>query len=258
NTIVYLYEVSVSVKEGDSVTLHTDVKTNQQEDIKWYFNDTRIAQISGDLSKICTDVQCNEGTERFRDRLKLDHQTGSLTITNITNTDSGLYELKIISSSTSSDKNFNVAVNGVPATEREEMKGNEGESVTLDPGVTKHPNDVMTWFFNDSLVAEVTGDQSKICTDDQCDERIRDRLQLDHQTGSLTIMNIRTTDSGVYHLQISSSSSFSISRVKRFNVTVTGGEYIIQSFHAFSFEKKKKKKTFTILNQPASVGVWTV
>ncbi|KTG37796.1 hypothetical protein cypCar_00039479 [Cyprinus carpio] len=216
-------EVSVSVKEGDSVTLHTDVKTNQQEDIKWYFNDTRIAQISGDLSKICTDVQCNEGTERFRDRLKLDHQTGSLTITNITNTDSGLYELKIISSSTSSDKNFNVAVNGVPATEREEMKGNEGESVTLDPGVTKHPNDVMTWFFNDSLVAEVTGDQSKICTDDQCDERFRDRLKLDHQTGSLTIMNIRTTDSGVYHLQINStSSSFSISRVKRFNVTVTG------------------------------------
>ncbi|XP_059399361.1 uncharacterized protein LOC132131356 [Carassius carassius] len=318
--------VLVSVMEGDSVTLHTGVQTDQQEDIKWYFKDTRIAQISGDLSKICTDDQCNEGTERFRDRLKLDHQTGSLTITNITNTDSELYELKIISSSSSSDKIFSVTVNGVSAAEQEEVKEGEsvtldpgetkspndvmtwyfndiliaeitgdqrterfrdrlkldhqtgsltitnitntdselyelkiissssssdkifsvtvngvsaaeqdevkeGESVTLDPGVTKHPNDVMTWYFNDILIAEITGDQSEICTDDQCEERFRDRLKLDNQTGSLNITNTRTTDSGLYKLQISIiSSSFSISRVKRFNVTVTSGVYIIQSF----------------------------
>ncbi|XP_026115693.1 uncharacterized protein LOC113094211 [Carassius auratus] len=204
--------VSVSVMEGDSVTLYTGVQTDQQEDIKWYFKDTRIAQVSGDLSYICTDVQCNEGTERFRDRLKLDNQTGSLTMTNISNTDSGLYELKIISSSSSSDKIFSVTVNGVSADEEEV---NEGESVTLDPGVTKSPNDVMTWYFNDILIAEITGDQ--------CNERFRDRLKLDHQTGSLNITNTRTTDSGLYKLQISIiSSSFSISRVKRFNVTVTG------------------------------------
>ncbi|KAL0149457.1 hypothetical protein M9458_055245, partial [Cirrhinus mrigala] len=84
--------------EGDSVTLHTGVKTNQQDRIRWYFNDTRIAQITGDLSKICTDVQCNEGTERFSRRLKLDHQTGSLTIMNITNKHSGVYKLLISSS----------------------------------------------------------------------------------------------------------------------------------------------------------------
>ncbi len=98
--------------DGDSVTLHTNVKTKQQEDIKWYFNDTRIAQISGDLSFICTDVQCNEGTERFRDRVKLDHQTGSLTITNTRNIDSGVYDLKIISIRNSSEKTFNVTVHG--------------------------------------------------------------------------------------------------------------------------------------------------
>ncbi|XDV24030.1 hypothetical protein PO909_028327, partial [Leuciscus waleckii] len=102
----------VSVMEGDSVTLNTGVQTNQQDRIKWYYNDTRIAQINRDQSKICTDVQCNNDTERFRDRLKLDHQTGSLTITDTRNTDSGVYKLKIISSSTYSDKIFSVSVTG--------------------------------------------------------------------------------------------------------------------------------------------------
>ncbi|XP_016381034.1 junctional adhesion molecule C-like isoform X2 [Sinocyclocheilus rhinocerous] len=217
---VYRDRVSVSVMEGDSVTLHTGVQTNQQEYIKWYFSGLRIAQISGDLSDICTDVQCNVGTERFRDRLQLDNQTGSLAITNITTTHSGLYKLVVLSSRSDSEMMFAVSVTGVSAAERDEMK--EGESVTLDPGVTKHPNDVMTWFFNEILVAEITGDQSKICTDDECDERFRDRLQLDNQTGSLTITNTRSTDSGLYHLQInSSSSSFSFRRVKSFSVSDT-------------------------------------
>uniref|UniRef100_A0A8C1TDX8 Immunoglobulin domain-containing protein n=1 Tax=Cyprinus carpio TaxID=7962 RepID=A0A8C1TDX8_CYPCA len=218
--------------EGDSVTLYTDVKTNQHEKIKWFFNDTRIAQITGDLSKICTDVQCNEGTERFRDRLKLDHQTGSLTIMNITNTDSGLYKLQIISSSSISEKIFSVAVHDVPAAERDEMQRKtlkEGESFTFDPGDIKNTDDVMVWYFNDSVITEITGDQSKICSDDECKERFRDRLKLDHQTGSLTITNTRTTDSGEYKLQISSRRfiihrhhSISIISEKNFSVT---GEY---------------------------------
>ncbi|XP_058616459.1 uncharacterized protein LOC131530291 isoform X2 [Onychostoma macrolepis] len=211
--------------DGDSVTLHTNVETKQQEDIKWYINDTRIAQISGDLSFICTDVQCNKGTERFEDRLELDYKTGTLTIRDIRTTDSGLYELKIISIRNSSEKTFNVTVHGVPAAERDEMKRKsvkEGESVTLDPGVIKNPNDLMTWHFNDICIAEISEEPRMICTDVQCkdgDERFRDRLKLDHQTGSLTITNITITDSGLYKLQIS-SSRFSITR--SFSVAVTG------------------------------------
>ncbi|KAL0161263.1 hypothetical protein M9458_044988, partial [Cirrhinus mrigala] len=205
-----VYAVPVSVTEGDSVTLHTEFERKHQESIKWYVSSIRIAQIN---------VQCNEGTERFRDRLKLDHQTGSLTITNIRITDSGEYELII--SSSSSEKIFSVSVTDVPPTEPYEKK--EGESVTLDAGVIKHPNNVMTWYFNDTLITEITGNQSKICTKDQCNKRFRDRLKLDHQTGSLIITNIRITDSGEYKLKIniSSSSTFSITRVKRFSVSIT-------------------------------------
>ncbi|KTF92014.1 hypothetical protein cypCar_00049622, partial [Cyprinus carpio] len=97
--------------ERDSVTLHTNVETNQQGKIRWYFSDTRIAEINGDLSFICTDVQCKDGDERFRDRLKLDHQTGSLTIMNIRTNDSGVYELIISSKKKNEgDTTFNFAV----------------------------------------------------------------------------------------------------------------------------------------------------
>ncbi|KAL1251698.1 hypothetical protein QQF64_019494 [Cirrhinus molitorella] len=218
--------VTVSVMEGDSITLYSDVTTTQQKEIYWYCNDTRIAVITGDLSKICTDVQCNEGTERFRDRLNLENQTGSLTIMNINTADTGLYQLKTFNNGKSSDKIFIVTVLDAPDADLGKGKiisAMEGESVTLDPDVIKNTNYVMMWYFNDTLIAVMTGDQSKICTDDQCRERFRDRLKLDHQTGSLTITNIRTTDSGLYKLQINSSipqHSVSITSLKRFILTV--------------------------------------
>ncbi|KTG05021.1 hypothetical protein cypCar_00047791, partial [Cyprinus carpio] len=103
-------EVSVSVMEGDTVTL-IYAETNKQEDIKWYFNYTQIAEIVGNHTKIYTDKQ---GEERFGNRLKV-NQTGSLTITNITNTDSGLYKLQINSSS---EKIFNVTVNDITSVKQ--------------------------------------------------------------------------------------------------------------------------------------------
>jgi len=144
-----------------------------------------------------------------------------------------------------------VCISGVSAAERDEVKREsvkEGESVTLHPGVIRKPSDVMMWYFNETLIAEITGDQSQICTDDQCKERFRDRLKLHHQTGSLTITNTTNTHSGLYKLQmIFINSTFSITRVKRFSVSVIG-ECIIQPLNPFSLEEKQKQ--FNIFNQP--------
>ncbi|XP_026054528.1 uncharacterized protein LOC113040392 [Carassius auratus] len=213
--------VSVPVSEGDSVTLLTHIKKKQDDRIRWYSLNTCIAQITRDQSRTCETVQCKES---FRDRLKLDHQTGSLTITNITNTDSGLYELKI--NANRNTDTFNVSVHGVSAAERDTMKRKsvkEGESVTLDPGVIKRPIDPVRWYVNITLIAEITEDQSKICEDVQCEERFRDRLKLDNQTGSLTITDTRTTDSGDYTLKISRSRNhYTVTSIKSITVSVTG------------------------------------
>ncbi|KAL1251708.1 hypothetical protein QQF64_019504 [Cirrhinus molitorella] len=136
----------------------------------------------------------------------------------------------MISNSSSNSKIYRITVNGVPAAQRDEMNTKsivEGESVTLDPSVS-NPNNSLMWYFNDTLIAEITRDQSKICTDIQCSDKFQDRLKLGQQTGSLIITNARTTDSGHYKLQISSSSSIrnrrhsiDVTSVKNFKVSVT-------------------------------------
>ncbi|XP_026054523.1 uncharacterized protein LOC113040387 isoform X2 [Carassius auratus] len=211
--------VYVFVMKGDSVTLHTNITMNRRERFKWYFIDDLIAQINGDLGYNCTYVQCNRKDERFRDRLKLDHQSGDLMIANISTSDTGVYRLQTFPGR-QIKKAFNVDVKGVSA-EMKEKSVKEGESVTLDTPEEKNNNNLLMWYFNETLIAKITGDPMEICKDVQCKERFRDRLKVD-LFGSLTITNIRTTDSGLYQLQITRSSNrFSITSIKSFTVTVT-------------------------------------
>ncbi len=97
---------SVSVMEGDSVTLHCDLTQIQKFNlIEWRFGDSVIAQT------VKKDISYPSHTEIFRDRLQLD-QTGSLTIKNMKAKHAGLYELQIRHSAGTTDRKFNVTVYG--------------------------------------------------------------------------------------------------------------------------------------------------
>ncbi len=102
---------SISVMEGDSVTLNTDVtETQKYLFIQWMFGSTRIAEVN----RLTQTNSTYDADERFRDRLNLD-QTGSLIITHTRTTDSGLYQLNIVSQETSYMR-FNLTVYGKKIT----------------------------------------------------------------------------------------------------------------------------------------------
>ncbi len=99
----------------------------------------------------------------------------------------------------------------------------EGDSVALDSGFTEMIDyDLIRWRFGseNTLIAQINVMVGRIIVyDDVLDERFRDRLKLDHQTGSLIITNTRTEHTGLYKLQIHSvSKSFSLSVYGELNI----------------------------------------
>ncbi|XP_050959666.1 uncharacterized protein LOC127161070 [Labeo rohita] len=212
---------SGSVMEGDSVTLQTNTELQSDYVILWAFGQqqTLIGQIIKQAG-IFSTFDVLDG--RFRDRLKMDHQTGSLTITNTRTTDSGLYEVGVIvGRRRDTTYRFNVTVSGVFA-DLDAVKSvsvMEGDSVTLQTNTELQTEDRIMWTFgiSETRIADIDKKTRMFSMYDVLDGRFRDRLKLDHQTGSLTITNTRTTDSGLYQVIISSRKAR-----YRFNVTVSG------------------------------------
>ncbi|KAA0712033.1 hypothetical protein E1301_Tti012768 [Triplophysa tibetana] len=195
----------LSVNEGDSFTLssgHTELGDNV---MTWRFKDKDITTVSEHQTSVCVE-------DELKDRVHVDPQTGSLTVTNSRTEDSGLYQLQI--STEKSERKFTVTV-------REKIRKvsvMEGESFTLNTGdaFTQRP-DMIKWEFKHKCIAELTGKRPSAAVVVDKDKRFTDRLELDHQTGSLTVTNTRTTDSGLYTLKIGSEDSD-----RKFSVTVRG------------------------------------
>ncbi|KAI2650525.1 T-lymphocyte surface antigen Ly-9 [Labeo rohita] len=95
-----LYGVKiVSVTEGDSVTLHTDVVDTEMPrsflyQIEWRWLQPEHTRIATVFWRNSVTYHITYYDERFRGRVQVDSQTGSLTIRNIRSTDSGLYRMQ--------------------------------------------------------------------------------------------------------------------------------------------------------------------
>uniref|UniRef100_A0A8C1QQT0 Immunoglobulin domain-containing protein n=1 Tax=Cyprinus carpio TaxID=7962 RepID=A0A8C1QQT0_CYPCA len=183
------------VKPGDSVTLNSGLTEMKDDDeIQWRFGyvNTLIAEINKQADNMTVYEDVLDG--RFRNRLKLDNQTGSLTITNIRHEHTGIYKLE----RKSLGKSFSLVI-------IDEISMKEGDSLTLNSGLTEIKDDEIQWklVLEDILIAKIKKQTNGITVYEEIlDERFRDRLKLDNQTGSLTITNITTEHAGVYELDI--------------------------------------------------------
>ncbi|XP_056614362.1 uncharacterized protein LOC130429683 isoform X5 [Triplophysa dalaica] len=207
----YRVVVSAFAYEGESLTIHTDRKIQRGSEIKWISEDN-IILVTGkngdDRETKYTD------DERFKDRLKMNHETGDLTITKIRKTDDGVYKLQIRSDGKISYKMINVFVNDGPSPDQKQNSvcKYENDSVTLNTDVTElQSDDVIQWRFGETLIAEINRKNNKFTTDD---EIFRDRLNLNDKTGDLTIRDLNTEHTGHYKLKIINSRGTSYSQFK--------------------------------------------
>ncbi|XP_016085936.1 transmembrane and immunoglobulin domain-containing protein 1-like [Sinocyclocheilus grahami] len=153
---------SVSVTEGDSVTLYTDVTEIQKADlILWTFgsDSTRIAQINRMANRISLYDDVLDG--RFRDILKVDHQTGSLTITDITPEHAGLYGfLQIVEGKEVTPKKFSIIVSArlpVPVISRDcSSSSSSSSSCSLLCSVVNVGHVTLSWYKGNSLLSSIS------------------------------------------------------------------------------------------------------
>ncbi|XP_018973491.1 uncharacterized protein si:dkey-182g1.2 isoform X3 [Cyprinus carpio] len=200
--------------EGDSVILDTNCITKLQKDdeIVWKFGSVVIATVKAN-NPLLSDTD----DARFKDKLQINAQTGDLSIRNTRTSLSGLYEVKITNITNTTYRRFKVTVlDAIPT----KVSVTAGESAILQHNIADiHNYDVIEWKFEDgeTPIAQINKQTSKNPSYDETDERFRDRLQLS-QTGSLTITNTRTTDSGLYKLQVQGTNI--ATKHRKFRVTV--------------------------------------
>uniref|UniRef100_A0A8C2EYG5 Ig-like domain-containing protein n=1 Tax=Cyprinus carpio TaxID=7962 RepID=A0A8C2EYG5_CYPCA len=135
----------------------------------------------------------------------------------------------------------------------------EGDSVTLHSGVTEMmDDDLILWRFGseNTLIAQINVMASSISVfDDVLDERFRDRLKVDHQTGSLIITNTRTEHTGLYQLQTNTvSKSFSLTVYARLSVPVISRDCSQCSSSSLSSSSSSSQQNCSLLCSVVNVG----
>ncbi|ROL42038.1 hypothetical protein DPX16_1943 [Anabarilius grahami] len=203
-TVTVSGQVYKSVLKGRPVTLKYNTEIQKDDKIQWKFGEKLIAEMT---EKDPENPQWTD--DEFRDQMKLDPQTGSLFIQQTRPEHSGLYKLEIINRDYSTFRLFRLIV-------WDEQKS---VPVMMEADVTLHVNteiqtgDKIFWMFghDNRLVDKNT--EEKCEEESECsDDRFINKVDLDHQTGDLTIKKIRTIHAGDYKLKIirNDKSSFKL------------------------------------------------
>ncbi|XP_016108463.1 SLAM family member 5-like [Sinocyclocheilus grahami] len=158
---ISVFGESVSVMEGDSVTLNSDVtEIHEDDDILWKFGaeDSLIAEISRE-DQIFSTFDVLDG--RFRNRLKLDNQTESLTITDVIIEHAGHYKLQISGDKLLS-KTFSVSIYArlpTPYITRDcshNISSSSQQNCSLVCSVVNVGHVSLSWYKGNSLLSSIS------------------------------------------------------------------------------------------------------
>uniref|UniRef100_A0A9J8CBQ0 Ig-like domain-containing protein n=1 Tax=Cyprinus carpio carpio TaxID=630221 RepID=A0A9J8CBQ0_CYPCA len=148
--------------EGDSVSLQTNTELQTDDQITWAFGPSAV--FLAQLQKETRIVITHDPDGRFRNRLKVNNQTGSLTITNTRTTHSGLYQI-ITSSSRSRNTTykFNVTVFArlpVPVFSRifssSSSSSSSHQNCSLVCSVVNVSDVTLSWYKGNSLLSSIS------------------------------------------------------------------------------------------------------
>ncbi|XP_038854942.1 uncharacterized protein LOC120052181 [Salvelinus namaycush] len=109
-------------RERQSVTLHTGLTGLQADKIFWFFGPV-IPNTSIVESQVIRGENITEFKGRFPDRLQLDRQTGSLTIRNLTLSNSGVYQIDIFNTHKTSQRFYRTVYALVPLPQVRKIPG---------------------------------------------------------------------------------------------------------------------------------------
>uniref|UniRef100_A0A8C1XW74 Ig-like domain-containing protein n=1 Tax=Cyprinus carpio TaxID=7962 RepID=A0A8C1XW74_CYPCA len=235
---------SVPVTEGDSVTLNIDVTEIQKDDsMLWKYGAERfiIAEINIKYELFFTfDVP--DG--RFRDRLKLDKQTGSLTITNITTRHTGVYQLEIAGTRT---KTFSVSVYArlpVPVISSNSSQCSSSSSsssqqnCSLVCSVVNVSHVTLSWYKGNSLLSSISVSDLSISLSLPLEVEYQDK-----NTYSCVLNNSFTNQTQQLDLtQLCQTCADSFSLIELFSAAAAAGSLLIMAgFGIFCFYRKHRK-----------------
>ncbi|XP_059425124.1 uncharacterized protein LOC132159578 [Carassius carassius] len=156
----------VSAMEGESFTLRTGFTERQgDQDIDWRFGSSRTL-----LTRIKSGNIITSSHTVFRDRLQLDRQTGDLTITDINNEHTGVYELSIDLGQTELQKKIIVTVYApvpVPVITRyspqcSSSSSSSGFKSVLLCSVVNVGHVTLSWYKGNSLLSSISESDFRI------------------------------------------------------------------------------------------------
>ncbi|XP_016326159.1 natural killer cell receptor 2B4-like [Sinocyclocheilus anshuiensis] len=252
--LIGVFGESVSVMEGDSITLHPDVtKIHEEDDVVWKYGaeKSQIAQINR-YAKVYSTYDVPDG--RFRDRLKLDNQTGSLTITNISTQHAGDYKLEINGVKLSS-KTFRVYVYArlsVPVISRNSShcssssSSSSQQNCSLLCSVVNVGHVTLSWYKGNSLLSSISVSDLSISLSLPLEVEYQDKNSyscvlnnpISNQTQHLDISQLCNICSDV---AAQSSSHPPVSLIVLISAAVVGSLLIVAAFGIFCICRRHRR-----------------